>query len=240
MVRPPHPQGAALTYTLRFQNTPGRAGDGGARRALWAMERGRPAAYGLSEASHVYDDLGASGYRLARGSDAATPYFVRPTVAVTGTREQRAYPDTPVGSWGAGPATLKAAWDRLVRLDDGETEPVWWGCVHLAPSVTRPARTEAAHRARDRRRALHATEVTEVVNVSEGLERVVWMGDWNCPPRYDDVAILRAAGFRICAFGATHHKSPIDWAAVRGVTVVDRRRLPKLDSDHNGIEITIR
>jgi hypothetical protein len=228
-----------MSATFRFHNFPARAGH--KVEETNAMQQGSPTAFGWAEGGHMLrnaDDLPLT-YADQGFTDTATPVLVNPGVPVVGWREQMAYPVTEVDDWGAGPTKMAAAWPHAVQVVPMDADPVWFGTGHLIPSVTARVGNKRERQAREERRALHRLEVEGIVSLLGGCDRALYGSDWNCEPDYEDVDLLRQAGFKIVTLGPTHADGTIDWWIVRGLQVLDTRRLAPNGSDHRGIEIVV-
>jgi endonuclease/exonuclease/phosphatase (EEP) superfamily protein YafD len=149
-----------------------------------------------------------------------------------------AYDDTYVGRWGAGPSTLRAAWDPVVTLESRQTgERVAVMAVHLAPSVTRRRPILAKPRASwERRREVYRDEVAMIARVagSTAESPFVVVGDFNAPPTFELLDPLRDARLRTVRTDPTHGRRQIDLAWARGcdLSFMSTTRTP---SDHRAI-----
>lgn len=238
-----------MSIVLRSNNFPARIGDRNTPDELQWLTDGAHALI-LQEGRHAEDNLAPYSIQNADGhwavestlGDPALPMLIHRSLRITGRMSRQAYPDTPVGSWGAGPATLKAAWDVGVLLEGHGVEPFWLIDAHLPPSVSRPAHTKDEKAARDRRRVLHKLEIANLVEMTKDLSRVVIGGDFNCGPGYPGLDPLILFGFRDVQPGPTHgpHER-IDHWFVKGFTPKEytARVMPKGRSDHNPIELVL-
>lgn len=228
-----------MRLTLRGYNMPARVGRDAARREVRRVLEGADAVV-WQEGVHVARHLDhIDGWRaVVLPDDRALPIALPARAKVTGYGSVRAYPDTPVGAWGAGPPTLRAAWCHAIRVQYGSREDraVWIVDAHLAPSVTRRAVTPAARAGRERRRRLHQLEVDQLHQLTRRLDRVVVLADWNAPPHYPGMAPLRDG---LVDAGATHGRHTYDYAFVKGVAPVDARVLRKGPSDHHPFELVV-
>lgn len=229
-----------MSYVLRFQNIPKRAGNRSHNRETVESLFSGADVVGLAEGGHfLRDPLWVPSYPVVPYfTDLATPTFAHPDLEILGHREERAYDETDVGSWGAGPRVLAAAWPHLVKVQKEGEKPLWVGIGHHAPSVMQDVSREPAEvqDSQEERRRLWRKESRGEVQTSEGLARVVWLMDANANPNYDDFQIHKRAGFQIFQPSG---ESRIDLALIRGVQCVSVRGLPKRGSDHPGIEIVV-
>lgn len=230
-------------WTLRQHNLPGsraRRRPVAARRQVAAERRGADV------------NIWMEGKWIGGDAEALDPnreLKMHTTADVLAKTAAQAFPDTKVGGWGAGPATMLAGWNSLWLLgDEHRDEPdveLWVGAAHLAPSMRRglPAEGHPSYRAakanRDKRIDLGRLEIANIIELSEDLDRVAWGADWNLGPRDPFVRPLLAAGFSIVDVGPTCDGRAIDWWAVRGVTVLRKRRTPRGISDHYGTEVVV-
>lgn len=242
-----------MSAVLRFQNRPKRAGHH--RAAVGVLASGAHSA-GMSEAGHMVPEVEefAPSHRLfSMFEHTPLPLLVDKDVRVSGWRQQAAFDDTRVGKWGAGPGVMNAGWVHGLRLDDLDVAPLWHAITHMVPSVVqseeavrRSARkddipVEQALESWRKRRELHTLECRELIAMFRGCPRVVIQGDFNCSPSYPDMDLFRDAGYAVHSPGVTHgDNGRIDLTVIKGVTLVDQDVLPKLGSDHSGIEAVVR
>jgi hypothetical protein len=235
-----------MTATLIFQNYPHRTTEEQKQNVVESLERPhngqQPVAIAHAEGLHLAKTIAQhSTYQPLFVPDPATPVRIRRDVELLGERNERAYDRTPVGSWGAGPSTMAAAWPHLHLLGGLDIEELWFGPAHLVPSINRIALTKNAKANREERRRLHRLEITSMIDNAAGLKRVAIPADWNCRPSHAHIDMLRKANFVIVSVGATHGSvSVIDYWALRGLQVVSARRLLRRGSDHSGIEAEVR
>jgi hypothetical protein len=225
-----------MTALFTFQNAPARMGPANREKVVKAHAGRRPWVTGYAEGHHLMGEMARfTSYVEAGFTEWGTPCFYRPDLMVLGRREEEAYPNTKVGSWGAGPPVMAQAYPHLLKVVDPEDdiEPIWYENAHLVPSIDRKAEGEAALRNRRLRRRLHKMETEKIVDNAAGLDRVVVAADWNDDPNDEAADRLRAAGFTIIS------DSRIDWWALRGVEVVRHGLMPKNGSDHPGIWVEV-
>lgn len=174
---------------------------------------------------------------------------------------RRHYPDTHVGSWGAGPPWMRAGYTNAAMLLDVRSRQPWWLLAgHWVPSVTQsrqavlrdgPQTPQArAERLRswEKRRELHRLETAGAAALMRELEAahqgvpVILGGDTNAPASWDGMAQLRRISRPVYP-GPTHGRRAIDglWLAGRPVRVLDAKIIQgPLSDDHDAVSVTLR
>lgn len=183
------------------------------------------------EAKHHGDLLG--GQRVVLDPNGELPIWTN--MEIVGKRADRAYPDTKVGSWGAGPSMMLAGWDTMIVTEPFPDERLGVIDLHAVPSVTRSGDDKAARDGRAARDALSELEFEQVAKMAGDLEHVIIGGDTNLPPGHENFAPLLDAGFVAVEPGISHHPSSrIDRFFVRGITVTNKGTLGNFLKRSNG------
>lgn len=225
---------------LTTHNLPGRVGSQRAAETIAGLAT-RSDILTLNEARAHHEHLGGLlGWTTFVGEDPALTISWRDDLLrMVDSGAHRAYDDTYVGRWGAGPSTLHAAWDPVVTLELRETgESVAVMAVHLAPSVARRRPILAKSRASwEKRRALYRDEVAMIARVAKSTNvgnPFVVVGDFNAPPTFELLAPLRRAHLRTVKTDPTHGRRQIDLAWARGcdLSFMSTTRTP---SDHRAV-----
>lgn len=206
-----------------FVNAPGLRSMASARREYDRMDeaqrrRGHPFRFQSACEGKRWGHMLGPGDEPVRvlGADSAVETPIWTNREVLAVHAERAYPATPVGSWGAGPAVMGAAWDVGVEFTLGGLRAMH-GAFHAVPSTRRAGNTEEARVGRRKRQQLLRSEFHNLVVMSRPFERVTWAGDSNLRPGDSLFDTLWEAGFEVIHPGTTHATSgAIDVLIVRG------------------------
>jgi hypothetical protein len=143
---------------------------------------------------------------------------------IVDARQLRHYPETDVGSWGAGPPIMGEGWTTAAGLADKDHggRVHWFLDAHFVPSVTQTeatVRREGGAKAVEgwkKRRELHALEAEGTADLASEIMQdyprsplSVW-ADFNAGPTYPSLKALRGIGLTPVFPGPTMKGRKID------------------------------